>query len=444
MTITPVYDPFGAGTYGSGAADLIGNTPYQYGGMRRRRNPYSGPRPVQDGDPYAADRAAAERVGGQFYTPGTGPGYDQPARPVLPNGQDYLGYLDNGSGMPYRYQGSNSRGRKDQYGLTEEDYYYDPDKVDMAIRLHNMGLRDTEVYGRDVNGNLTQSARNDLVNQFGLGAGEDAGYRAAQQQHSVQLAARTAARGSGGGIGRDLGGAKPPASGGLANATRVSDQTWQDFENAVLESSPRRAMLARGEDAGVGMTDIERAYLLARRKRQQSQPQPSGDLPAFAQGGVVRHPTWGLVGENGPEAIVPLNPAEQPTTIPLSAQAPAPMIANSWTDDYLASLRDVANPMHQLMYAQTVDPDTSGKLIDPRTGQQTGFIPRNIPGSTSPIGGRSTTDAASGGYYSRPTYRRQAFADGGVVTEPTVALLGERGPEMVVPLGPYRYRGRRA
>jgi hypothetical protein len=42
-------------------------------------------------------------------------------------------------------------------------------------------------------------------------------------------------------------------------------------------------------------------------------PNPYG-LPAFAQGGVVTKPTVALVGEKGPEAIVPLNkaPATQP------------------------------------------------------------------------------------------------------------------------------------
>ncbi|MDD5547157.1 MAG: hypothetical protein PHO67_08405 [Candidatus Omnitrophica bacterium] len=36
------------------------------------------------------------------------------------------------------------------------------------------------------------------------------------------------------------------------------------------------------------------------------------------------------------------------------------------------------------------------------------------------------------------------FATGGVVTEPTLALLGERGPEAVVPLNPYSRRGGRS
>jgi hypothetical protein len=34
-------------------------------------------------------------------------------------------------------------------------------------------------------------------------------------------------------------------------------------------------------------------------------------------------------------------------------------------------------------------------------------------------------------------YYPNAFAQGGIVTEPTTALIGENGPEMVVPLG-YR------
>jgi hypothetical protein len=46
------------------------------------------------------------------------------------------------------------------------------------------------------------------------------------------------------------------------------EESWQQYEDYILQNSPRGSMLQRGEDAGVNMTPVERAYLAARRRRQ--------------------------------------------------------------------------------------------------------------------------------------------------------------------------------
>jgi len=48
--------------------------------------------------------------------------------------------------------------------------------------------------------------------------------------------------------------------------------------------------------------------------------------------------------------------------------------------------------------------------------------------------GSSVSDTGSQAGSGRPNIGVQAFADGGLVTQPTLALIGEAGPEMVVPL----------
>jgi hypothetical protein len=55
--------------------------------------------------------------------------------------------------------------------------------------------------------------------------------------------------------------------------------------------------LMQGQAAGGGMQGMG-AF--------QGPPQPGGGIPAFANGGIVTRPTLGLLGEAGPEAVVPL------------------------------------------------------------------------------------------------------------------------------------------
>ena len=55
-----------------------------------------------------------------------------------------------------------------------------------------------------------------------------------------------------------------------------------------------------------------------------------------------------------------------------------------------------------------------------------------------PSFGDSLAKGLSGALTGGATAAAGLFARGGVASKPTLARLGERGPEMVIPLGPYK------
>lgn len=62
--------------------------------------------------------------------------------------------------------------------------------------------------------------------------------------------------------------------------------------------------------------------------------------------------------------------------------------------------------------------------------------PNQVPPQAPPTAARQSAQAGGGAGAGAQPNRQQAFASGGIVTKPTRAILGENGPEVVVPLTP--------
>jgi hypothetical protein len=115
-------------------------------------------------------------------------------------------------------------------------------------------------------------------------------------------------------------------------------------------------------------------------------------VPMLATGGVFNKPTRAIIGERGSEAVIPLKSGKVPVEI------------QEQHTDIGGVDSGIVNKLERMF--QTMKPESEvregvGLPIDPSSG-----ILRSIP----------------------------AFAAGGIVTQPTIAMIGERGPEAVVPL----------
>jgi hypothetical protein len=139
----------------------------------------------------------------------------------------------------------------------------------------------------------------------------------------------------------------------------------------------------------------------AQMRPPQENPQDGNQIPSFAQGGIVTKPTVAMVGEKGPEAIVPL--AKQQGQNFLSGLEGQIGAAKQRQQSVLSGLENKFGGMEQGFMGWL-----EGLLSRSPQGQQLlqNLQQRGIPG----------------------------FAEGGVVTEPTIATLGEKGPEAVIPL----------
>jgi hypothetical protein len=98
---------------------------------------------------------------------------------------------------------------------------------------------------------------------------------------------------------------------GAAAATAAADAA-ADYAAAVLEAADAARAAA---DAMAGLTDAQKAEILG---GTDSSPAlggtggnrfnpPGGDMIALAKGGIVTSPTMALIGEAGPEAVIPLS-----------------------------------------------------------------------------------------------------------------------------------------
>lgn len=103
-----------------------------------------------------------------------------------------------------------------------------------------------------------------------------------------------------------------------------------------------------------------------------------GSPQKFAKGGVVTKPTHALIGEAGPEAVVPLSHGPQPAAAPAAAGAPPGLM----------------------------------QLIMSLLARSQAMRATNLTMHGQP----------------------QKFGQGGVVTQPTNAIIGDAGPEAVIPL----------
>jgi len=251
-----------------------------------------------------------------------------------------------------------------------------------------------------------------------------------------------------------------------ANDQASANARQQELNNAALRQQAnmgyeQNETMRRGQDFGVDQTqNWERLAGAAAPFAKFLMPTPT---PA-AKGGVFSKPTNALVGEAGPEAIIPLEdiPAlieeagrkrggdartqggfDEPTeydqfgysyakNIHPTPAAMAAMRANtghyptSWKEDPRSGLQVPATWKAK----QESDPHQWPKnspALDAAIWKQADYYPTSwkrdergnmVPSEWAPI----------------PVKGRAKLAEGGVVSEPTPALIGEAGPEAVVPL----------
>jgi hypothetical protein len=221
-----------------------------------------------------------------------------------------------------------------------------------------------------------------------------------------------------------------------------------------------------------------------------------GDIPKLAAGGIVTRPTLALIGEAGPEAIVPLTGHHPPPgpgkggVIPLDPRVPGivqkiwsasapyfpagasflmPAAQNMTISDAVPNPRSIVmtpaflnllalSPQARAnrattgliesalirdwaMAYQRADvfdnsglsfgaADVFGKIVAPSVFSKLGILAGYIGGATD------AQDAYAWGKGRGFILDGQfaKLAKGGIVTRPTIAMIGERGPEAVVPL----------
>jgi TP901 family phage tail tape measure protein len=216
------------------------------------------------------------------------------------------------------------------------------------------------------------------------------------------------------------------------------------------------------------------------------------DIPRLAKGGIVERPTLAVVGEEGPEAVIPLKPAERDRAeeimadmwrrigprffpgAPLPRHVWKPTKATGFPDGSLAFV-DLDSGLVYLSSAllrhMRKDPGDFKRIILHEWAHvfQRLMTPAVREGSAelfaAEVGPMVGTQLTSGFAYPAllgrvirgaarlwglfgqfmPTLGSQlalaSFARGGIVRDPTLALLGERGPEAVIPLTSPRAAG---
>src|SRR5215831_2371850 len=209
---------------------------------------------------------------------------------------------------------------------------------------------------------------------------------------------------------------------GPAAAAALGSMAITPAKNAILNATEghRGNQLLANRPGTLSMPGLLTAIQAARQN----------GIPAYAQGGIVTKPTLGLVGENGPEAIIPLGQGAAGQSAQSGLMQPGQ-----------------ANSIEQLMQGlfQRLESSPQGaKLMHALQGAFPGGgkgwlgAPGGGKGGANPFQSMPTPPSAPTPPMSGPVRysgpQVQAFAEGGIVDRPTVGLLGEAGPELVVPL----------
>lgn len=160
-----------------------------------------------------------------------------------------------------------------------------------------------------------------------------------------------------------------------------------------------------------------------------NQSQPS--MYRAQAGGVFDKPTPAIVGEDGPEQVIPLD-------------NPDPTKDNPFTkaSKFFKSSQSGVSPVGQAI--TTGVNKVTGSGYDPNKY----LVPQAISSGLKALGrryGARDNSGISGGGIPNPTEDAEIsgggqpmdmYASGGIVDKPTIAMLADKGPEMVVPLTP--------
>jgi hypothetical protein len=120
----------------------------------------------------------------------------------------------------------------------------------------------------------------------------------------IQGLTRSLGAGAGFAAGHSLGGGNEGGVAGLLLGqdalARLADPLARSAARAAVTSRPGQAYLGNQLLAGRARIGVPGLLNAAQAGQQNA-------IPAFAEGGIVDRPTVGLLGENGPEAVVPLS-----------------------------------------------------------------------------------------------------------------------------------------
>jgi hypothetical protein len=151
------------------------------------------------------------------------------------------------------------------------------------------------------------------------------------------------------------------------------------------------------------------------------------------EGGIVTEPTPAVVGENGPEWIGPAKKASSVLSGALSGFSNQGGKPNPWGQ--LAQSVGNLGGAYRAYRKQQGDIATS--TADP-SKKNPGFYGPSNPQGSGPLG---PPQAPQPDYADAGGGAPDFMDEGRIVTKPTLAILGERAPEAVVPLG-YRARSK--
>lgn len=183
----------------------------------------------------------------------------------------------------------------------------------------------------------------------------------------------------------------------------------------------------RGQDLAVPPTPTNGEKLLGAA---------AGVIPFLARGGVAMHPTQAIVGEAGPEAILPLK--DLPGLVAAQGndeeaervkQRAAAVSAAQGSDNPYAQLVGGLMGYHDKHAAAAKQhAQIGGGLAQVANRGEASRDGRGL----GELHGIGTSPSHDGSQDSTLGYR--LMATGGIVNEPTRAIIGEAGPEAVIPL----------
>jgi hypothetical protein len=266
------------------------------------------------------------------------------------------------------------------------------------------------------------------IGRMNQGFGSQAAQLGIQERNAAANALAQLAQGA---RGQDLG----------LNTFNANAQLQQTGLNDAAANNARQLELGNAALRQQGMMGYE-SNQTTRRGQDLGTPQAPANwervvgaagavAPFFlADGGIVTRPTNAVVGEEGPEAIIPLNEL---------------IDSNAGQFDVMGKLSGLKNPMEDHSnrdYAIKMSQESEDPVV------------RGIGGIAGAWAARKDKQAAQekmqNSLFSQLQERPSAggildklggmnyrlMAEGGVVTKPTRAIIGEEGPEAVIPL-PY-------
>jgi hypothetical protein len=209
---------------------------------------------------------------------------------------------------------------------------------------------------------------------------------------------------------------------------RIENKHTADLKDIYTKrESELNVIVQKAADERLKITQIANDRIAEENKRLGIAPSPAIPLTmpgvlyprARGEGGLVSSPEIALVGEAGPELIIPVGKLESAIANMVPRFAEGGLVTQSTLavigeagPEVVAPLSMIGRTISEISEVSRSEGETSEYSSLSRIGRIVSEIFNIVP----------------------------KFAEGGVVTEPTFALIGESGPEAVVPLDKFGSR----